>query len=61
MTDELPKIKDRMNTLRKSQRKGVKNQKVTYKIVPTNETNKFRQKPHDGSYVSGDYPLRPKR
>ena len=57
MTDQLPKVKNRMDTLRKSQRK----KNILYKIVPTTETNKFRQKPHDGSYVSGDYPTIPRR
>lgn len=47
MTDELPKVNSRMKTLRQSQRRGVKGDKVEYSTRPAEEGNeKFYQKPH---------------
>ena len=50
MTDELTKVRDRMKTLRQSQRTdafgaGLKGQKVEYIIRETEETIKFKKKP----------------
>ena len=55
MTDELPKVRQRMKTLKQSQRKGIKGDKVTYKIVPTDETDKFRRKPYSEAWRAGGY------
>lgn len=54
MTDELPKIQDRVKTLRKSHRKGIKGDAITYHIVhaPLDE-EKYRRKPHNLN-LSGD-------
>ena len=60
MTDQLPKVRDRMKTLRKSQRKGIKKDKVIYAIIPTEEffpfettPPKYRKKPHSESWRAG--------
>ena len=49
MRDSLSKVKNRLNTLRKSHGKGIKNQRVDYKIVPcdNNDNEKFWRKPHN--------------
>ena len=62
MTGELSKVNNRMKTLRKSQRKGIKGQRVEYSINPTTITEKFKQAPHD-ICLSGDgkYSGQPKR
>lgn len=57
MTDNLTKVNNRLKTLRNSQRKGIKGEKVIYTIAPTDNNVKFRQKPHDGSYLSGDHQI----
>lgn len=47
MTDELPKVRDRMMELRQSQRRGIRNQRVIYSIRPSTETTeKFKKAPH---------------
>lgn len=39
MTDELSKVNDRVKTLRRSQRKGIKGQRIEYSISPSNGEN----------------------
>jgi hypothetical protein len=47
MTDELTKVNDRMKTLKKSSRKGVKGQRVEFFIQEAAEDDeKFRKEPH---------------
>ena len=46
MTDELSKVNDRMKTLRKCQRKGIKGNRVEYSVRPSQEAAKYKQKPH---------------
>lgn len=48
MTDSLPKVNNRMNTLRTSHRKGIKGDKVNYSVAPADEADdKFKKKPHN--------------
>lgn len=48
MTDNLPKVNQRMKTLRSSQRRGIKKQKVEYKIQLADDTQeKYKQSPHN--------------
>jgi hypothetical protein len=47
MTDELPKVNDRLRTLRKSLRNGVRGQKVNFSVRQATKTDKFRKPPHD--------------
>lgn len=61
MTDELPKVRQRMKTLRQSQRKGIKGDKVVYTVVPTDETVKYRRKPYSEAWRAGGYGLNPKK
>lgn len=62
MTDELPKVNDRMKTLRACQRKGIKGQRVRYFIRESVEDTKFKKAPHDITLTpSGKIPRVPKR
>ena len=45
MTDELSKVNKRMAALRKSQRTGIKNQKVEYRVQSSEQEAKFKKKP----------------
>lgn len=57
MTDALPKVRDRMKTLRTSGRK-----KVVYRMEQTDETIKYRKPPHDIVLAGGGrYPGQPRR
>lgn len=66
MTDELPKVRDRMKQLRGSQRKGVgRNQdRVEYRVEPaTDDDEKYKKPPHD-MYLGGQprkHPRVPKK
>lgn len=53
MTDELPKVNDRLDTLRKSLRKGIKGQKVTFLVRPAVDgEEKNRLEPHGKSHYT---------
>ena len=52
MTDSLKKVNDRKKTLKSSQRKGIKGDKVTYDIKESVIMEKFIQRPH-GYNISG--------
>lgn len=60
MTDTLPKVNDRMKTLRASQCRGVKGDKVVYTICKS-DNEKFRRKPYSEAWRAGDYEIRPPR
>jgi hypothetical protein len=59
MTDTLPKVNDRMRTLRSSQRKGIKGEKVVYTVRPSENTDKFRRKAYSEAWRAGDYGYNP--
>ena len=59
MTDTLPKVNDRMRTLRSSQRKGVKGDKVVYTVMPST-SEKFRRKAYSEAWRAGGYGDNPK-
>jgi len=60
MTDSLPKINNRLKTLRQSQKNGVKNQKVTYTVSPASEDeDKFKKKKGGEGWRGGDYAITP--
>lgn len=61
MTDSLPKVRDHMKKLRDSQRKGINGEKVDYKIVPADTTEKFKEKPHSQAWRSGGSAQTPPR
>lgn len=61
MTGELPKVRDHMKKLRNSQRKGIKGDKIIYRILLTENTEKFKQKSHSEDYRSGGSEQFPKR
>ena len=58
MTDTLPKVNDRMKTLRSSQRKGIKGEKVVYTIRPSTG-EKFRRKAYSEAWRAGGYAIIP--
>ena len=61
MTDSLPKVRDRMKTLRKSHRRGMKGDRVEFVIENAEEdAEKFKQKPHT-QWTNYDKPQQPKR
>ncbi len=45
MTDTYAKCQKRMHVLKDSQRKGIRNHHVSYRIEETDEEKKFRKKP----------------
>lgn len=47
MTDSRPRVQNRVKTLRKSLRKGIKGDKVSFHIEPTEDTVKFQKAPHN--------------
>lgn len=53
--DTLPKVNDRMKTLRASHMRGIRGEKVTYSIRESKQ-EKFKQKPHNYN-PSGDCQL----
>lgn len=61
MTGDLTKVRDRMKTLRSSQRKGIKGDRVTYEIRPSEEKGKYLKPPAAGFDPSGDAPKRMQR
>jgi hypothetical protein len=58
MTDTLPNVNARMRELRNSQRKGIKNHKVTYSVHPSTG-EKFRRKAYSEAWRAGGYGLTP--
>ncbi len=58
MTDSLPKVNDRKKTLSAS----LRGKSIRFKIESADEdAKKFKKKPHDGSYVGGDYASYPRK
>lgn len=55
MTDELSKVNDRMKTLRKSQRKGIKGNRVEYSVRPSEALGKYKEKPHSYNPSGGGH------
>lgn len=54
MTDTLTKVRARMKTLRDSHRKSKRSgERVTFSILPSDEEEKFKKKPHNYN-PSGD-------
>jgi hypothetical protein len=45
MTDVYTKVNSRMATLRKSQRKGVRGERVEYAVRPTTTNEKYKKPP----------------
>lgn len=56
MTDSLPKVNDRMKTLRKSHSKGIKGDRVVYDVRPAEDNIKYRKPPVMAFDPSGDAP-----
>jgi hypothetical protein len=55
MTDELPKVNNRKKTLQSGHRKGIKGERVVYKIVAAPDENvKFQKKPHNYNIGGSD-------
>jgi Cys-tRNA synthase (O-phospho-L-seryl-tRNA:Cys-tRNA synthase) len=50
MTDSLPKVNDRMKTLRAS----LRTKKVSFRVEKTEETDKYKKKPHNYNIGGGD-------
>lgn len=55
MTDTLPKVNNRMKTLRASHRTGIKGDRVNYSVKPAADTDeKYKKKPHNPRIGGGD-------
>jgi hypothetical protein len=61
MTDVFKKVRNRMEQLRKSHRKGIKGDKVSYRICQSSETVKYKKKGKPGTDISGDSWQGPRR
>lgn len=53
MTDSLPKVRAYMKQLKRSQRRGINNNPVSYFYLPSDETKKYK-KPLNKMDLSGD-------